>query len=889
MACGVALASSLYDTERSPLGLSQTKTITSRQIDLPKSYRDLLSPRTSGTPSLVDINNLESSITQTQNQLDSLKSQNPKDPTLRAKVDAAIQEAQAKLTSLNAKLQSTKAGYATYIAAKEQLRLAIEKYDAAVSAENNLVLLVSQNTSTHEADLLALNNQIIATQEAKTELASAKEALTNAQSAYNSAQLEANSAYSELFTKQSEVAAARVIYDQAVFDYNKTLEAYDVAYNAYLSAQGNLTEAQNTLNQAQEALNQAQWNYDNLLIPDPTWTAPTYQKENIRVIPETIIVEEVTTTTQQSENILPPLDHTTWSGAGTGAQGSQPTINQGVVKFSYMMQGVTSTGQVNSPANEPFTLSVDVKNMDANRGIQDTYKIELFTYNAQGQQNGYAVFNSPQGWHDWTTRTISTTPTSDVASYKVVLSAIDGGFWWGTYGPEMKNPTLSATTTTTTITYREETIYRYETYYTTEPVLVEGTIQVKINEGGQATFTAPEGATFTGSNLRYEAINRPQCGIDINPPVQGKTQITISASNGVWGDPCGGWYKHVTGTISYLGQPTAPLINDPALLPALQEAQINYQEAQTAYATASTNWSIAQLNQQEAAQNSTAGYYKVIDTATTLNTLSAELDQKQQTYTSADQVLSTKEQDLAQANQTATDKELVVSEAETSLEHFQEKEASSNFALTNTKLELEDAKTNSASSQQDKATAEQNVAASEQQSQSLYQELAGEVPPQLSIIEEILNTEPEPEPEPEGSAEIPEVIEDLMEVDLKAVDPTELTPEQAQQLVEAALVVFETATEGSAEYEQALDALYLAAEQDDIVIDPALADIPGVGQAAAAVIAVFNIVGNVGADIAPEKRKKAQTLVVTTLVVGQIAQTAAMATAAASSSSYRRK
>jgi hypothetical protein len=124
-----------------------------------------------------------------------------------------------------------------------------------------------------------------------------------------------------------------------------------------------------------------------------------------------------------------------------------------------------------------------------------------------------------------------------------------------------------------------------------------------------------------------------------------------------------------------------------------------------------------------------------------------------------------------------------------------------------------------------------------------------------------------------------------MDVDLEAVDPTELTEAQAEQLVEAALVAFETAEEGSAEYEQALDALALAAQQDDIQVDPALANIPGVGQAAQAAVAVLNAIGNLGADISPKKRKEAQNLVVTTLVVGQIAQAAALASASSGGSS----
>jgi PA14 domain len=147
---------------------------------------------------------------------------------------------------------------------------------------------------------------------------------------------------------------------------------------------------------------------------------------------------------------------------------------------------------------------------------------------------------------------------------------------------------------------------------------------------------------------------------------------------------------------------------------------------------------------------------------------------------------------------------------------------------------------------------------------------------------------PEPQPEPQGDPNIPAVITDLSKVDLQAVDPTQLTTEQATQLKEAALVVFETATEGSPEYQQALDALYLAAQQDDIVVDPGIANIPGVGQAAVAIANVLNAIGNVGADISPKARKKAQTLVVTTLVVGQIAQTAALATASGGSSSSNR-
>ncbi len=122
-----------------------------------------------------------------------------------------------------------------------------------------------------------------------------------------------------------------------------------------------------------------------------------------------------------------------------------------------------------------------------------------------------------------------------------------------------------------------------------------------------------------------------------------------------------------------------------------------------------------------------------------------------------------------------------------------------------------------------------------------------------------------------------------MEVDLNKVDPTELTEEQAEQLVEAALETFETAEQGSAEYEQALDALYLAAEQDDIVLDESLAAIPGLAGA----VEVLNFLGNAGADMSPQVREQSEKVVVTAVVAAGVAVQAAAgaATSAAVSSS----
>ena len=158
----------------------------------------------------------------------------------------------------------------------------------------------------------------------------------------------------------------------------------------------------------------------------------------------------------------------------------------------------------------------------------------------------------------------------------------------------------------------------------------------------------------------------------------------------------------------------------------------------------------------------------------------------------------------------------------------------------------------------------------------------------------------EPTPEPPVVEPIPEVItnvkdlpkeitaEVLMAIDLKEIVPTELTPAQAEAIKEAALETFQTAEAGSPAYEQALDALMVAAQQDDIVLSPELAAIPG----AQAIADVINLLGNVGADMNPVVREEAQTATVAAVIVGQIAGAAVAATAggagASSGSSSRR-
>jgi hypothetical protein len=135
----------------------------------------------------------------------------------------------------------------------------------------------------------------------------------------------------------------------------------------------------------------------------------------------------------------------------------------------------------------------------------------------------------------------------------------------------------------------------------------------------------------------------------------------------------------------------------------------------------------------------------------------------------------------------------------------------------------------------------------------------------------------EPEEESITSAEeLPVDIssEELLNIDLDQIEATDLSEAQVEALVEAALEVFETAEPGSEEYEQALDALFLAAEADDIVLDEALAAIPLLGDILSGATELVNFLGNAGADMSPEVREDSEKIVVAAVVAVQAALSA---------------
>lgn len=108
----------------------------------------------------------------------------------------------------------------------------------------------------------------------------------------------------------------------------------------------------------------------------------------------------------------------------------------------------------------------------------------------------------------------------------------------------------------------------------------------------------------------------------------------------------------------------------------------------------------------------------------------------------------------------------------------------------------------------------------------------------------------------------------------------------AKELTDIAMVTFETAEKDSEEYEAALVLLSIAAEADDPDLPEELAALPVVGAVAGQVLEVMNDLGNIGADIAPEQRERAEEIVVASVIAGNIAVSAG---ASAPSGGARRK
>lgn len=151
--------------------------------------------------------------------------------------------------------------------------------------------------------------------------------------------------------------------------------------------------------------------------------------------------------------------------------------------------------------------------------------------------------------------------------------------------------------------------------------------------------------------------------------------------------------------------------------------------------------------------------------------------------------------------------------------------------------------------------------------------------PTEDVVDKTPTPEPSTTPEDKSESEL-RVEEAVAEIAvLSEIAPDQMSDKQIDQLIEAANQVFETAEQGSPVYEQALEALAVAAVADDPQLPTELTAIPG----AEAVLETFNALGNVGADMAPAVREEAEkTVIASVIATGAAVQaTVAAATTAA--------
>jgi hypothetical protein len=789
---------------------------------------------------------------------------------------------QSPLDDLNSRLSTLKA---TLAQQTQKLQVATQAKSQAESALQSAKATLTSATQKAQAAKAALDT-------ASTNLDTAKSALSTAQQAFDtadaaltqqteiteSAQEDLDAAQANLTAATSNLQTAQQAYDAAAQLLTNKLNLQSSSNSALASAQATLQQALNTFNTeraasqaAQQAIQTAQAAYDNSQIPNPLYVPPGF-------------------TTQPTSYQIPDnnfMTGTPWIGDGSGSQG-QPEIHPGHIHFSYIGTEVYQDILISPRAIANYTFTVGVWNQDqnsVNRGpVADTYGLRIYFYDADNNliHQGSANSSEVHSWRDFVLQG-DTGTTIPVSKVRISIYGIDNGYWSGTYGPAMNNVRLTLGWITGTI----------------QPPTQTGTINVNINEGGESTYTAPNGGTFISSNLRYEAIDDATCGADVTPSNLGSNTITLAADNSLWGDPCGGWYKRLVGTLTYsYAQPQ--YIKDPALLQNIQAAEDAYNNV---YRPAEIAAYVTYLNALNAYstinQQNTQVDEQVASATQQFETAQAALEAAEDVSDSATVAEAQAELVLVQETEELTSTQVAFSSAQSALAAATASLSSATSTQAQAESAAAQATTEVTSTQTQVQSAEQTVQAASSGATSAQEDIA-KTSTQIAAVElEIKNLPPEPtptptptptpkpeEPEEEEKIELPP-LEDLTKVNFEEIVATDLTAAQAEQIKEAALETFKTAEQGSPEYQAALTALFVAAQQDDIVVDEALAAIPGVGAAVVALADAVNFLGNAGADMSPQVREESEKIVVTAVVAVQAAVSAVAATTSAATMTRR--
>ena len=507
-------------------------------------------------------------------------------------------------------------------------------------------------------------------------------------------------------------------------------------------------------------------------------------------------------------------------------------VKDGVLKGSYSSGNFyMQQGTFESPVRNVF-FSVDVLNNDNQRNdtAYDYYRIEFRTYAADGTRLNYFNFQYGGAFHDWITRSATYTLAQNAVRWDVGFRLADGGYWNGNYGPAIDNVKVIVQTTTTT---PDQTVYDAEK---------ELAYQAAVNEYNVALSN--QQSANNRLSLALAEVERLQALIVALTPPWWQIQfdenqtVTIGAPEGfVFGIPVAK-YETPDGSCS-----------------------LDVSSTVSAFITGNTTASFVANNANFT--DPCPGWGKVLRLSTPIEAVAVPTPEPTPEPT---------------PTPTATpETQPTVDPAPQPTETAQPPVPSPSPEPFPTVLPEP--------TPEPTLTPEPEETAEPQPTPGPT--LTPEPEPTLEPKPEISETpkplpSPEPPIEPEPQPSLPEEPEEIVS-ELLNVDPENLTAAQVEQLVEAALETFETAEPGSEEYQQALEALAVAAEADDPELPQELAAIPLIGDVAGAALELFNNVGNIGADMSPQVREQAEKTIIASVIAAQAAIGAVQAATSAAS------
>ena len=684
------------------------------------------------------------------------------------------------------------------------------------------------------------------------------------------------------------------------------------AQSALVTAQQEVVDATAALASATElvtsstvARDEAQTSYNEALA---AWTA-------------TRVTHPGTTSTANQNVVLNGNfnDASNWTNIGMGSNdtilnSNIPRVYNGVLIGSYIYHFVLQTGNFPSPTRQ-VTFSYDMSNNnfnDGNRPQADGYRVEFRTYNAAGQRLNYYDTGNRTNTFPWTNFNATYNLSDDAVRWDIGFRMVDNGFWNGNFAGSIDNVSL-----VTQVTVTNPETY---TYGADETTTKDSAAQVL--QSAQTTLTSAVSAKTAAearlATANAEVVRLTSLVAELTPHLKAPTNLTANIV---------GTNVELTWTA-----PQPSLSGVQVERYAIMWSTTNFTTNGWGWAHDQTSVSIPLEVLSSAgglgntfqfairADNDTLRIYSARSSYASVQTVEpawwqVSFDENQTVSISTPQgyVFDTPRAWYGDPNGNCG---LDVS---SEVGAFITNNSSASFTATNdnftdpcpgigkvlrlsTPIKTAPVVTPTPTPT---TTPEPTPTPTPQPEPepSPQPEPTPEPTPEPEPTEE---PSPEPEPEPEPSEEptpeptpseepveepieeeepveeitnaedLPEVIsaELLSKIDLTEIIATDLTEAQAEALVEAAMETFETAEKGSAEYEQALEALMVAAQQDDLTVDPALAAVPVLGAVAESLTEALNFISNVGADMSPAVREESEKIVVTAVIAGQVAQVA---------------